>query len=51
MSDELKSIIRTLIGIESLEYENKNLLSGDNKSRCELKIELLNRAFGIVSNK
>lgn len=39
--DVIKSYINMLQGIELLEYEDKNFLAGDNKSRAEEKIELL----------
>jgi len=43
--NELESLIRQVLAIEMLEYEDKNHLSGDNKSRCEKKMELLNNAM------
>lgn len=39
--NSLKSNLKILLAIETLEYENKNYLSGDNKSRSESKIILI----------
>ena len=33
--DLLKNELQKMYGVELLEYHNKNLLSGDNKTRCE----------------
>jgi len=33
--ETLKSNVRTELALEVLEYENKNYLAGDNKSRSE----------------
>ena len=43
--NELESLIRQVLAIEMLEYEDKNHLSGYNKNRCEKKMELLNNAM------
>jgi len=42
---EIESLIRQALAIEMLEYEDKNHLSGNNKSRSETKIELLSEAM------
>jgi len=41
----LKSYVGVVYGIETLEYYDKNFLSGDNESRCKQKIEHLNLAL------
>ena len=43
--DKLISTLRTIHAIEVLEYEDKNHLSGSNKSRSETKQSLLNYAM------
>ena len=48
-NEKLKSLVRTILAIESLEYENKNFLSGDNKSRCEEKLTILTEALEMLS--
>lgn len=40
---EIRSIAEEILAIEILEYHNKNHLSGDNKSRSEIKQSLLKR--------
>jgi hypothetical protein len=45
---EIESVIRQVLAIEMLEYENKNHLSGDNESRCKKKIELLSNAMNKI---
>jgi len=42
---EIESLIRQALAIEMLEYEDKNHLSGNDKSRSETKIELLSEAM------
>ena len=42
---EIESLIRQVLAIEMLEYEDKNHLSGNDKSRSEIKIELMNQAM------
>lgn len=37
--ERLKAMLSTLLAVESLEYHDKNLLSGDNKSRSEWRQE------------
>ena len=44
----IKANIEQLIAIETLEYHNKNYLSGDNKSRCETKRSLLLECISIL---
>lgn len=39
-----------IYGIEFLEYHNKNLLSGDNKSRSEEKLRLLQDSINVLNN-
>ena len=41
----IKDKIQVLHAIEMLEYHDKNWLSGDNKSRCEGKLLLLEEAI------
>lgn len=45
---DVASKIRTALAIEMLEYENMNLLSGDNKTRCEEKMRLLREALADI---
>lgn len=46
MKDELNCILQELYGVELLEYYDKNLLSGDNKTRSEWRQKrLLNAIF------
>ncbi|WP_238858968.1 hypothetical protein [Clostridium sp. YIM B02569] len=47
--EKVKSIIRSLYGIALLEYEDKNLLSGDNKTRSEKQQALLQEAYEILN--
>ena len=42
---KLISTLRTIHAIEVLEYEDKNHLSGSNKTRSETKQSLLNYAM------
>jgi hypothetical protein len=58
LKENFKFILNNLneiYGIEFLEYHNKNLLSGDNKSRSEEKLFLLkdciNRIENMIINK
>lgn len=44
----LKDIIDQLLAIETMEYHDKNLLSGDNKTRCEWKLEKFNLCLDII---
>ena len=39
--DSLKSSLAILLAVETLEYENQNYLSGDNRSRSLVKIALI----------
>ena len=39
--NDIKDLVKQLIAIETLEYLDKNHLSGDNESRSRKKIELL----------
>jgi len=39
--NSLKSSLAILLAVETLEYENQNYLSGDNRSRSLAKIELI----------
>jgi hypothetical protein len=43
--NELESLIRQVLAIEMLEYEDKNHLSGDNESCSRKKISLLSNAM------
>jgi hypothetical protein len=43
--NEIESLIRQALAIEMLEYEDKNHLSGNDKSRSETKIKLLSEAM------
>jgi len=38
-----KSNLAILLAMETLEYENKNYLSGDDKSRSISKVKLINQ--------
>ncbi|MFT8351311.1 hypothetical protein [Clostridium saccharoperbutylacetonicum] len=49
--EKVKSIVRKLYGIALLEYEDKNLLSGDNKTRCEKQQELLKEVYEILNKE
>ena len=42
---ELKCILEELYAIELLEYHDKNLLSGDNKTRSEWRQKRLEHAY------
>lgn len=48
MREKLKEIIEQLLAVESLEYHDKNLLSGDNKTRCEWKQKQFRQALMIL---
>ncbi len=51
MESKLKkaeSLLRQALAIEMLEYEDKNLLSGNNCSRAENKMNMLKDALQIV---
>jgi hypothetical protein len=37
----LAGVVEELLAVEMLEYNNKNWLTGDNKTRCESKMETL----------
>jgi hypothetical protein len=53
LKEQFKFILNNLneiYGIEFLEYHNKNLLSGDNKSRCEEKLFLLKDCIDRIEN-
>lgn len=39
--NSLKSSLAILLAVETLEYENQNYLSGDNRSRTLAKITLI----------
>lgn len=45
------SHIRKVLAIEILEYEDKNLLSGDNQKRSEIKQELLKEVLDYLTTK
>jgi len=45
------SNIRKVLAIEMLEYEDKNYLSGDNKTRSEEKQKLLKEVLGYLEQK
>jgi len=51
--NDILSNLRKLLAIEMLEYEDKNLLSGDNKTRSEEKMLLLEECIDLIkqSNK
>jgi len=49
--EKVKSIVRKLYGITLLDYEDKNLLSGDNKTRSEKQQELLKEAYEILNKE
>lgn len=48
---DLTSNIRKVLAIEMLEYEDMNLLSGDNKKRSEVKQELLKEILDYLTTK
>lgn len=48
MRDKLKTIIEELLSVENLEYHDKNLLAGDDKTRCEWKQKRLRCALTIL---
>jgi hypothetical protein len=48
MRETLKSLVRKLQAVEALEYEDKNLLSGDNQTRCEWKMRTLDSIMDIL---
>jgi hypothetical protein len=45
---KLKSLVRQVLAIEMLEYEDVNHLSGSNESRCRKKIELLEDVNNVI---
>ena len=45
------SNLRKILAIEILEYEDKNYLSGDNKSRNEEKILLIEDCIRIIKHE
>jgi hypothetical protein len=51
MEMDLTSNIRKVLAIEMLEYEDMNLLSGDNKKRSEVKQELLKEILDYLTTK
>lgn len=48
--EQLRSMINEMLAVETLEYHNKNLLSGDNKTRCEWRQDTL-KAVLIILDK
>jgi len=46
---DILSNLRKLLGIEMLEYEDKNLLSGDNKTRSVEKMLLLEECINLIN--
>lgn len=48
--EEISGIINEVYGIQLLEYHNKNHLSGDNKSRCEEKLNLLKYVINLIDD-
>lgn len=48
MREKLKEMIEELLSVENLEYHNKNLLAGDNKTRCEWKQKQLRQVLTIL---
>lgn len=46
--ETIKANIEQLIAIETLEYHNKNYLSGNDKTRCEAKRSLLLECISIL---
>ena len=48
--DEMKSRLGELAGVELLEYHDKNLLSGDNKSRSEWRQETILACLEILKD-
>lgn len=44
----LREHIEKLLSVESLEYHDKNLLSGDNETRCKWKQETLHCCLDII---
>ena len=45
---ELECILEELYAIELLEYHDKNLLSGDNKTRSEWRQKRLEHALSVI---
>lgn len=43
--NEIEKLIKQVLAIETLEYYDKNNLSGDNESRSRKKMELLNEVI------
>ena len=50
MLDDLKTCIGIVLGVEMLEYYDKNFLSGDNEDRTREKIAHLKLAMKQVDN-
>lgn len=48
MREKLKEIIEELLSVENLEYHDKNLLAGDNKTRSEWKQKQLRQVLTIL---
>lgn len=48
MREKLKEIIEEILSVENLEYHDKNLLSGDNKTRSEWKQKQLRQVLTIL---
>ena len=48
---KLRSILSTILAIETLELENRNMLNGTNKERAKEKIEFLNTALSLVNDE
>ena len=49
IQDSLKAILQEIYGVELLEYRDKNLLSGDNKTRSEWRQKRLLNCIFILS--
>jgi hypothetical protein len=47
--EQIESLTKMILAIEVLEYENKNLLSGDNKTRNEDKQMMLSEILKIIN--
>ncbi len=50
MREHLTEILREIYAVEILEYHDKNLLSGDNKTRSEWRQERLLASISILDN-
>lgn len=48
MREKLKEIIEELLSVENLEYHDKNLLAGDDKTRSEYKQRQLRQVLTIL---